>query len=66
MRILNVPPEKITRSPFTGKLRFRIMNFDEVDPKEIYKVEGVGLFKIIGRWFDGKDTEYDFIAVKEE
>lgn len=66
MRTLNIPPEKIKRSSIDGKLKFRIMNFEEVDPKEIYNVEGVGLFKIIGRWFDGKNTDYDFLEVKEE
>ena len=65
MRTLNIPPEKITISPFNGKLRFRVMNFEEVDRNEIYNVEGVGRFKIIGRWFDGKNTEYDFLEVNE-
>lgn len=66
MRTLIIPPEKIRRSSIDGKLKFRMMNFDEEERGEIYKVEGVGLFKIIGRWFDGEDTEYDFIEVKEE
>lgn len=65
MRTLDIPPEKIKRSSIDGLLKFRIMNFEEVDPKEIYNVEGVGRFKIIGRWFDGKNTDYDFLEVKE-